>query len=311
VTTVAVAPVGLTRTLFAVYPCPLRTPKCPGWPGSEVSAPSPSPQRSTLRGILSQALAPLQSITDAPPYTARFPTLAGKSHRAPLPRFFPLQRFASRVEPLNPRELPPHGLELRPWAFSTLRRFAPHTTCRAYFIPDPLMGFSLRGLAPPGTPYVFSDAVTLTRLDNDVNAASPPQGFARPGDPAHEPWGLAKDPAGCPLGIVPLRGFLPDPPDARPLIERPEPSRAFSTLPQADRPAGAPGHKTERMQPFSLETGATPLRLLTFLTFLALRCPAVLGYEFPSETVLRRRRPHLLFARCRASCRSSPRKPLR
>ena len=163
-TTVAVAPVGLTRILFAVYRC-LWTPKCPAGPALRLPPRRPSRNESTLRKILSQALAPLQSFTNAPPWPTDFPTHAGKSNRPPLPRFLPLQRFASREEPLNPRELPPHGLELRPWAFSTLRRFAPLTTCRAYFIPDPLMGFSLRGLSPPGTPYAFSDAVTLTRLD--------------------------------------------------------------------------------------------------------------------------------------------------
>jgi hypothetical protein len=311
VTTVAVAPVGLTRTLFAVYPCPLghRSARA----GPALRFPPRRPPRNDQRcGGSSRRLWLPYRVLPMRHRAQRVSRLSPANHTVhPFRGFFPFSVLPAARSHLNPRELPPHGLELRPWAFSTLRRFAPHTTCRAYFIPDPLMGFSLRGLAPPETPYALSGAVTLTRLDNDVNAASPPQGFARPGDPAHEPWGLAKDPAGCPLGIVPLRGFLPDPPDARPLIERPEPSRAFSTLPQADRPAGAPGHKTERMQPFSLETGATPLRLLTFLTFLALRCPAVLGYELPSETVLRRRRPHLLFARCRASCRSSPRKPFR
>jgi hypothetical protein len=80
---------------------------------------------------------------------------------------------------------------------------------------------------------------------------------------------------------VPLRGFLPDPPDTQPLIRYPKPSRALSTLPQADRPADAPGHSTCRTQPFSLETGATPLRLLTFLTFLALWVPRGAGLWIP------------------------------
>jgi hypothetical protein len=38
---------------------------------------------------------------------------------------------------------------LRPQGFSPSRRFAPFMTCWAYFIPVPLLGFTLRGLAPP------------------------------------------------------------------------------------------------------------------------------------------------------------------
>lgn len=37
-------------------------------------------------------------------------------------------------------------------------------TCRAYFIPVPLLGFALRGFAPCLVPYVLSNAATLLAL---------------------------------------------------------------------------------------------------------------------------------------------------
>jgi hypothetical protein len=50
---------------------------------------------------------------------------------------------------------------LRPQGFAPSRRFTPPVTCRAYFIPIPLLGFPLRGLFPRKMSYVFSNAVSL------------------------------------------------------------------------------------------------------------------------------------------------------
>lgn len=50
---------------------------------------------------------------------------------------------------------------LRPQGFSPSRRLAPLATFRAYFIPVPLLGFTLRGFDPPLVLYVLSNAASL------------------------------------------------------------------------------------------------------------------------------------------------------
>lgn len=62
------------------------------------------------------------------------------------------------------RRFPYRPVKLRPQGFAPSRRFAPHMTYRAYFIPIPLMGFSLRGLNPSAAPYVLSNAGSLMGL---------------------------------------------------------------------------------------------------------------------------------------------------
>jgi hypothetical protein len=106
----AVAPVGLTRTPSAVCSHPITPKRCGPvrlW-GLRAVAPPTTNQR--CRKILSQALAPLQSLTYAPPCAAYSPALANELCHTPLPRFLSLQRLTSREEPLILRELPPHGL---------------------------------------------------------------------------------------------------------------------------------------------------------------------------------------------------------
>jgi hypothetical protein len=53
---------------------------------------------------------------------------------------------------------------LRPQGFAPSRRFAPRIIYRAYSIPIPLLGFSLRGLAPRVVPYALLDAAPLRIL---------------------------------------------------------------------------------------------------------------------------------------------------
>lgn len=103
----------------------------------------------------------------------------------------------------------------------------PSTLCS----PRGLPGLSHPGSALgifPSRPFSPRNAVrSLKRHDPHtvgygVNTASPPQGFARSEDPARVSRGLVKNTAGCPLGIVPLRGFLPEPPGANLLICAPK-----------------------------------------------------------------------------------------
>jgi hypothetical protein len=56
--------------------------------------------------------------------------------------------------------IPGLGLRLRPQGFAPSRRFAPPATCRACFIPVPLMGFTLRGFEPFLAPCSLSAAKT-------------------------------------------------------------------------------------------------------------------------------------------------------
>lgn len=85
-------------------------------------------------------------------------------NRSPLPRFLPLQRLAEHEERPNSSWDPSPLVTLHSQGFAPSQRFAPLVACRAYFIPVPLMGFSLRGFFPPLVPYVLSNAASLLRL---------------------------------------------------------------------------------------------------------------------------------------------------
>lgn len=126
-----------------------------------------------------------QSITSTPPHPvppSPFSSLG--TFRLPLPRFDPLQRFPCLAEPHTPATLPRVTVMLRPQDCDSSRRFAPRATCRACFIPVPLLGFSLRGFDPRAVPYA-------------PLGTPPPSGFrlssalrlepARPGFGAHCP----------------------------------------------------------------------------------------------------------------------------
>jgi hypothetical protein len=168
----------------------------------------------------------------------------------------------------------------------------------------------------PSRPFSPRNAVrSLERRDPhavgyDANAVLPPQGFARPEDPAHRAWGLAKHYAGCPLGILPLRGFLPNSPDAH-RSAHPKPSHASSTRPHAGLAAGAPGHNA--MNAAVLSRDRRNLLEVSYLarflgSSVAPRCWVI---DFPQgpSCVAVDRIPSSHHRR--ASCRNSPRKPLR
>jgi hypothetical protein len=86
--------------------------------------------------------------------------------------------FPFSVSPAMRSHIPPAisipPVTLRPQGFSPSRRFAPHTTCRAYFIPVPLLGFALRGLHPPAAPYAFPDAGSLVGFPPCSEELGPP-----------------------------------------------------------------------------------------------------------------------------------------
>jgi hypothetical protein len=114
-----------------------------------VSTPPPMPRLQPQR-ILSQALAPFQSITRTSPRAVR----DTQRHRActPLPRFFPLRRLLATRSHIPPA-VPVAPVTLRPQGFSPSRRLAPLVAFRACSIPVPPMGFC------PSRPLSSADAV--------------------------------------------------------------------------------------------------------------------------------------------------------
>jgi hypothetical protein len=207
------APVGLTCTLFAVCHCPA-TPKRPDGPGSEVSTPSPSPQRSIERYRVSSLRLWLPYRVSPMRHRARhIPRLTPTNHAAhPFRGFFPFSVLPAARSHLTPVSFHLTGY-VAPLGFRT-----PSTPCSPHdllglFHPSPAHGVFPSRLSSPRNAVRPLERRDPHAIGYDANAVSPPQGFARPGDPAHRFWGLAKNPAGCPLGFLPLRGFLPISPD--------------------------------------------------------------------------------------------------
>jgi len=144
--------------------------------------------------ILSQASAPLQSFTDTQPLlSSKHQAETHACHDQLLPRSWPLQRFISHEEPLNPASTQLIQLRSAPWGFSPPRRVAPLTTFRAYFIPVPLMGLTLRGLAPStGVVRPFRPPRPSWSWHESLGRPGPPSGYISPEKSRSEAWGLAR-----------------------------------------------------------------------------------------------------------------------
>lgn len=65
----------------------------------------------------------------------------------------------------DPQRVPNTLVPLRPQGFAPSRRFAPRAISRAYFIPIPILGFTLRGFDPRAVPYALSGAESLRILE--------------------------------------------------------------------------------------------------------------------------------------------------
>lgn len=89
------------------------------------------------------------------------------------------------------RRAPSPPVTLRPQGFAPSRRLAPPTTCRACFIPVPLLGFPFEA-CPRAVPYALSSAGPL-RFSAPLLRASPPrQGSTTPRRSCTRAWGLAR-----------------------------------------------------------------------------------------------------------------------
>jgi len=99
----------------------------------------------------------------------------------PFQGFEPFSVFPATRSHLIPADIPCPPVTLRPQGFSPSRRFAPPATCQAYFILDPLLGFSLRGIYPPhGAEHPFGCRLPLEVSRERRSATTPPTGFNTP-----------------------------------------------------------------------------------------------------------------------------------
>lgn len=78
-------------------------------------------------------------------------------HEVSSPSAFSPLRAADLVGFASPNHL-------RLQVFTTSWRLLPPRACRPYFMPDPLLGFSLQSFHPPAQPYAVSSATTLVTL---------------------------------------------------------------------------------------------------------------------------------------------------
>jgi hypothetical protein len=124
------------------------------------------------------------------------------------PSAFFQRRRATRPTASNPL------VSLRPQVFSTSRRFAPRAVYRACFIPNPPLGFSLRGFDPPQVSYALSSAAASMRLVKQHSPAprrglqlsTPLRGVTHHAEVSLPPRLLHRGGGECPLGIFPLQG---------------------------------------------------------------------------------------------------------
>jgi hypothetical protein len=177
---VASAPIGFTRLLFVVGPALGR--------GSTLRSSHRCPSEAPPLGlqiILSQALAPLQSMTDTSPRYAKTPRLAFGAR--PFRGFFPFDVFPATRSHITPVDPNPTGYVASP-GFLTL--------------PTPCSPCDLPGLFHPGPafgvlPSRLSSGLGPVRplerrapLSFDTHLASTrgaPQGLTYPNQPGHRP----------------------------------------------------------------------------------------------------------------------------
>lgn len=160
------------------------------------------------RVILSQAWALLQSITGVPcnPVHSAIPgpkdscTLCTRMH---LPRFAPLRRFSSCS-----RAILTTGFHIRrpgdAHRVSHPLDAFPAVAYRAYFIPNPPLGFSLRGFAPAMVSYAVSHAASLLALARQRVATLHLQGLAHHRKGAHGSEVNRMAANACLLGLRPF-----------------------------------------------------------------------------------------------------------
>ena len=158
------------------------------------------------RDLTRSTMNPLSSFGSLPECHPTSPR--GAISRTRPPRSFrgfpPLQRFRSVAEPHTPGWFPTIPVTLRPQGFTPSRRFAPRGASRAYSIPVPLLGFTLRGFSPPTVPYALSDAESLMGFRRILRISAAPPGVFHTADSTPAGPGFNRVPCvDCLLGILP------------------------------------------------------------------------------------------------------------
>jgi hypothetical protein len=171
-------------------------PKHPGAPTSRRPHRSPSRRSKASEVPLSGLGSPTQFHRL---HTARSDDTEMPTFHAPSEVPSPSASCRSRGATLLRRD-PSPPVTLRPQGFAPSRRFAPPTTCRAYFIPVPLLGFPFEA-CPHTVPYALSSAGPLRFLTTSSRMPPPPQGSSTPCRSCPRAWGLARLPRRCLLGI--------------------------------------------------------------------------------------------------------------
>jgi hypothetical protein len=219
----------LTRIPFAVF----RSPSHCGAPGGSAlgsHAAAPSHRVIVRREILSQALAPLQSVTIAALRSARCPTdpKAGLTNTHPLlPRFLPLQRLANRGEPLTSDGIPTHRLRCALRVSHPLDALLPPRSAGLVSSRFRSWGSPFGVFLPPTEPCALSSAATLLTLDSTPQR--PVLAFRAwhpAGDPARRTWGLARHQRRIPPWAFSLSRLLA-PPGGRTLLANARPLSRF------------------------------------------------------------------------------------
>lgn len=179
------------------------------------------------------------------PIPSRSPDSTTRSFRG----FFPFSVFPVSMGDI-PRWLPRHPVTLRPQGFTPSRRFIPTVTCWAYFIPVPLLGFTLRGLVPVRGAVCPLRHRNPLGVETSISELAPPSRSGTPERSRPSTWGLARTLCGCPHGFAPLRGLLPRlAAEPLPKVRSTVPSRALSRWSQADPLTGAPGYLQPKRNP--------------------------------------------------------------
>lgn len=277
-------------------------------------------RRSDFEASTPRPIPTLESVGSSPLRLGLSCTVSPASHRMAVtapkcrPNHAPSEvsspaAFCQSRGATKPQQDPNPLVPLRPQGFTPSRRFAPLATCRACFIPVPLLGLPFEACSPHGavrplerrTPQVFGEVLP--------DSASPSGIEAHRVDPARGFQGLAGEPRRCLHGFVPSKASYDD----RPRTELPArlPSRASPSWPRADLPVGAPGSLSTVAQPISLETGVAFMGFCTSSLSRLFGATPGLGYRFPSVPGPRRRRSVAPLRPSSRPCRSSSRQPFR
>jgi hypothetical protein len=211
-------------------------------------------------------LTPLQSVTNAPPWATGSPARADESTAHPFRGSFPFSVFPTARSHIIPMSFHLTG-HVAPLGFRT-----PSTPCSPHdlsglFHPDPAHGVLPSRLYSPRNAVRSLERHNPHAIGHDANAASPPQGFARPEDPALRPWGLAKDPSRMPPWDSSPPRFLALRAGYAPIIAHPHPHTlrrlgrklALSVVPQGTNTKDAVVLSRDRRNPHEVLHLVDPL----------------------------------------------------